>query len=98
MVGSTYLFDCGDSAYEITIESGTELHWKLFKGDYPGPQEDQETYYKSKIADGIVLMSWIEASGLGVYNVLNFNNSTVTTHAREGDTTHINKGKVTRLP
>lgn len=97
-IGKTYLFDYGDTAYEITLETETDVHWKLIKGDYPGPQEDLERYYLSEVADGVVLISWVEASGLGLYNVLNLNNGTLITHAREGDITHINKGTITLLP
>ena len=97
-VGSKFTFDYGESAYEISIQSETKLHWMLVKGQYDGPQEDTETYYFSKIAPGILFVSWVEASGLGLYNVLNFNDSTLTTHARHGDTTYINNGKLIELP
>lgn len=97
-IGKTYLFDYGDTAYEITLETDKDLHWKLIKGDYPGPQEDLEQYYLSEITNGIVLISWVEANGLGLYNVLDLKTGRLTTHAREGDTTHVNKGTVTKLP
>ena len=98
IVGSKFTFDYGDSAYEISIRSETKLHWKLVKGQYDGPQEDTETYYLSRIAPGILFVSWVEASGLGLYNVLNFNDSTLTTHARQAAATHVNSGKVIEHP
>lgn len=94
IIGKTFKFDYGDSAYAIFIKSDTILHWKLIKGEYEGIHEDDETYYLSHIADNIIFLSWVEASGLGLYNILNFNTNELTTHARESKETFINKGTV----
>ena len=97
LVGKQFEFDYGDYAYAITIVSESELNWELTKGDYPGPKNGNETYYLSEVTDEITFISWVEASGLGVYNVLNFSSSELYTHAREKESTFVNIGKIVEL-
>jgi hypothetical protein len=54
IIGKTYLFEYGDYAYDITISSDNSLHWKLVKGSFEGPDNGDNPYLLSKIADGII--------------------------------------------
>jgi len=94
IIGKVFLFDYGQSSYSISIKSESELHWELIKGEHPGPQKGNEKYHVSKISDGIIFISWIESSGLGLYNVMNFNTNELTTHGSEKGMTYIYKGTV----
>lgn len=93
IVGKTYLFDYGDYAYDITITSDKSLHWKLAKGSFEGPSTGDNPYLSSKIADGIVFISWKEESGYQFYNVMDLNTGKLTTHAN-ADGMSINMGEV----
>ena len=97
IIGKTFDFDYGESAYSISIKTDSELHWELTKGEYPGPQKGDEKYYVSKVSDGIVFISWVENSGLGLYNIMNFNTHELITHAREKGVTYINKGTLKEI-
>lgn len=94
IIGKTFNFDYGQSAYSISIKSKSELHWELIKGEHPGPQKGNEKYHVSKVSDGILFISWTESSGLGLYNVMNFNTNELTTHGNEKGMTFIYKGIV----
>lgn len=93
IIGKTYLFDYGSYAYDITITSDKSLHWKLVKGSFEGPDKGDNQYLSSKIADGIIFLSWKEKSGYQFYNLMNLNTGKLTTHA-DADGMSINMGKV----
>jgi len=95
MIGQTYLFDYGDSAYEIKIIDDKTLNWKLVKGEYSGPHEDNDNYISSDVSSDIIFISWEEKSGLGLYNIIDLKSHKLITHAREGNQFFINTGKVT---
>lgn len=93
IIGKTYLFDYGDFAYDVTISSEKSLHWKLVKGSFEGsPDSGDNHYLLSKIANGIIFLSWKEESGMQYYNVINLKTGKLTTHGNDG--TYVNTGKV----
>jgi len=94
IIGKTFLFDYGGYAYDITITSKKSLHWKLVKGSFEGPDKGDNPYLASKIADGIIFLSWKEKSGYQFYNLINLNNGKLTTHAN-ADGMFVNMGTVT---
>jgi len=93
ITGNTYLFDYGDYAYDITITSDKSLHWKLVKGSFEGPDNGDNSYLSSKIADGIIFLSWKEESGYQFYNLMNLNTGKLITHAN-ADGMFVNMGTV----
>lgn len=93
IVGKTYLFDYDEYAYDITITSDKSLHWKLVKGSFEGPKTGDNPYLVSQIADGLVFISWKEASGYQFYNVMDLKTGKLTTHAN-ADGMSVNMGKV----
>ncbi|MBZ0106784.1 MAG: hypothetical protein K8H84_14305 [Sulfuricella denitrificans] len=93
IIGKTYVFDYGDFAYDVTISSDKSLHWKLVKGSFEGsPDNGDNPYLLSKIADGIIFLSWKEESGMQYYNVINFKTGKLTTHGN--DASYVNTGTV----
>ncbi|MCI5125398.1 MAG: hypothetical protein D3925_13225 [Candidatus Electrothrix sp. AR5] len=93
IIGKTYLFDYGEYAYDITITSDKSLHWKLVKGSFEGPSTGDNPYLSSTIADGVLFISWKEASGYQFYNVMDLKTGKLTTHAN-ADGMFVNMGKV----
>jgi len=93
IIGKTYLFDYGIYAYDIKITSDTSLHWKLVKGNFEGPDNGDNPYLSSAIADGIIFLSWKEESGMQFYNLMNLNTGKLTTHANT-DGMAVNMGTV----
>lgn len=63
-----------------TTTSDKSLHWKLVKGSFEGPDNGDNPYLLSKIADGIIFLSWKEESGMQFYNVMNLKTGKLTTH------------------
>jgi len=93
IIGKTYLFDYGSYAYDINITSDKALNWKLVKGIFEGPDEGNNPYLSSQIADGIIYLSWKEESGMQFYNLMNLKTGKLTTHAN-ADGMFVNMGTV----
>ncbi len=93
IVGKTYLYDYGEYAYDITINSKKSLHWQLVKGSFEGPDKGDNPYIASNISDGVIFLSWKEESGYLFSNIMNLNTGKLTTHGIT-DGLYINMGKV----
>ena len=93
LVGKTLTFEYESDAYKIEILSGSRLHWTQLRGETPG-KGDEEAYLYSALGDAIGMITWIEADGLGLSNILNFAEETVTTHANMGRDVYLNPGKL----
>lgn len=76
LVGKTLEYDYGDNVYQVSIKSENELHWKCIKGDENGKEAD-ETYAVQRLNNQSFFISWVEADGLGVSQVINFEEKTV---------------------
>ncbi|WP_068942762.1 phenolic acid decarboxylase [Chryseobacterium timonianum] len=93
-VGKTFEFNYKEKfVYQIKFESDSMVKWKLVRGDFPGPKEETDPYIYSQISDHVVFISWVEKSGLGFSNILDFSTGKLTTHARQENSVHINPGK-----
>ena len=97
ITGHMYLFDYGHYAYQITIDSQSQLTWELVKGEFEGPKSESDDYVFSWIDENILLLSWVEKSGFGLSNSLNLNTGELITHGRQGDRVFVNPGKVSLL-
>ena len=91
VIGKRFQFVYSDETYRIEILSHEKIRWTRIEGDDVG-QGDEESYAYSALADGLVMLSWVEADMLGLSNVLDFVNATVTTHAKVGREVHENPG------
>lgn len=91
LIGKSFDLIYASETYRIEILDDAKLRWKRIKGDNAG-QGDEEAYQYSRISETISLITWIEADGLGLSNVLCFSDTTLTTHANMGRDVFINPG------
>ena len=92
--GASFQFIYSDETYRIDIHSEKLLRWTREVGKNVG-QTDEETYVLDQLSDQIVMITWIEADGLGLSNALNLENGSLTTHANQGREVFQNKGRHT---
>lgn len=97
LIGSTYEWKYQEYTYHITLTSDSTVHWKLIKGDYPGPTEETDQYVYSQLDKNKIFISWIEKSGLGVYAVLDFETMNLFTHGSQDGHLYVNPGKIKKI-
>lgn len=93
ILGKTIEYQYGESIYHVTIDSETEMHWEAIAGDEKGVKED-ETYKMHRLDDQTIFITWGEENGIGVSQVLDFENSTVYNHLLRGRDVSIGTGKI----
>ncbi|MCQ0091091.1 hypothetical protein [Roseovarius sp. M141] len=59
---------------------------------------DKESYIYSRLSDDIVLLTWVEADGLGATNTLRFSDMTILTNGNIEHNIFDNPGKLEHLP
>ena len=69
--------------YSIEILSGGKVVWERVEGLNVG-EGDTEDYIVTLLKSNVLLMSWVEASGLSLCNLIDFNKKTVLTHGNFG--------------
>jgi len=93
IIGRTVLFEYSDESYQIDFLNESTLRWTRVKGEKVG-EGNEERYVYSRLADELMLVTWIEDGGPGLSNALNFAKLTVTTHANMGRDVFENPGKL----
>ena len=93
ITGRTLEFHYTDETYRIDVLSETRVRWTRTIGD-PQGASDEEDYIYSQISRTQGLITWIEADGLGLSNILDFEALTVTTHANMGRAVFRNPGRL----
>lgn len=76
LVGKTLEYNYGKNVYQVQFKTAKDLHWKCMKGDEKGKEAD-ETYVTQKLNDYTYFVSWVEADGLGVSQVVNLKDNVV---------------------
>lgn len=89
--GKSFKFIYASETYHIEIIDEESLKWTQLQGPHEG-RSDTERYVGSVLSPDIVLLTWIEADGLGLSNALNIAEMTVTTHANMGRDVFRNPG------
>ena len=97
IVGKTLTFTYTNDTYRIEVTSETKLRWTQLRGDNPGSGDDED-YVFNELAGGLALITWIEADGLGLSNVLDPATGTLTTHANMGREVFQNLGAFALSP
>lgn len=97
LIGTTYEWKYKEATYHITLKSDSTVHWKLTKGDYPGPTEETDQYVSSQIDDHKLFISWVEKSGLGVYSVLDFEIMNLHTQGSQDGQLYVNPGTIKKI-
>jgi hypothetical protein len=73
------------------------MHWEAMAGDEKGALED-ETYIIESVDDSKMLITWGEANGIGVSQVLDFEKGIVYNHLLRGRDLTIGRGEIKILP
>ena len=78
-VGKTYVYDYGDARYEVKCLTDTTLRWECVFGEEKGRQET-DRYYQKELEGNSVFVTWSEADGIGVSQVIDFNKNKVQSY------------------
>lgn len=94
IIGASFQLIYSDETYRIDIYSTKKLRWTREVGNNVG-QTDEESYILDLLSAEIIMLTWIEADGLGLSNVMNVENGSLITHANQGRDVFQNKGRHT---
>lgn len=94
-VGQTYVYDYGDARYEVKYLTDTTLHWECVFGEEKGRQET-ERYYQKILAGNSVFVTWAEADGIGVSQVIDFNKNKVQSYLLIDKKIELAEAKITK--
>lgn len=70
LTGKKVEYNYGDYIYHLDFISEDQLRWECVEGDEKG-KSDTEKYATQRLNDHTFFLSWVEADGLGVSQVLN---------------------------
>ncbi|ABD56659.1 MoaF-related domain-containing protein [Jannaschia sp. CCS1] len=93
IIGVRYGFVYSDETYLIEVLTDTAVRWTRTEGKDAG-QSDTEQYVFSSLTEDMFMLTWIEADGLGLSNVFQLSDGTLTTHANVGRDVFVNPGKL----
>ncbi len=96
LVGKTIEYRYGEDIYHVTIDNESEMHWEAMAGGEKGVLEEE--HYKSEFINRQKLfITWGEANGIGVSQVLDFEKGVVHNHLLRGRDISIGKGEISIL-
>lgn len=93
LVGKTIVYRYGESVYHLTIDGPSDLHWEAIAGEEKGAYE-KEKYKIVSIDDRKLFITWGEANGIGVSQVLDFDKGIVYNHLLRGREVSIGEGEI----
>ena len=93
LIGKTIEYSYGESVYHVTIDTENEMHWEAVAGDEKGAFEE-ETYGIASTGPQQFLITWSEANGIGVSQVLDFEKGIVYNHLIRGRNVSTGTGKI----
>ena len=93
LIGKTIEYQYGENIYHVTIDSDSLMHWEAMAGAEKGALEN-ETYIIEPIEDGSLFITWGEANGIGVAQVLDFERGVVYNHLLRGRAVRSEQGKI----
>ena len=93
LVGKTIEYTYGESVYHVTIDTEKEMHWEAVAGSEKGAYEE-ETYGIASTGPQQFLITWSEANGIGVSQVLDFEKGIVYNHLIRGRDVSTGTGKI----
>ena len=93
LIGKTIEYRYGEDVYHVTIESKSEMYWEAMAGGEKGVREEEN--YKSEFIDKQKLfITWGEANGIGVSQILDFEEGVVHNHLLRGRDISIGRGEI----
>ncbi len=93
LIGKAIAYHYGESVYHVTFDTDSTLHWEAMAGDEKGAFEN-ETYVAEFVGPGLLFITWGEANGIGVSQVLNFMEGKVHNHLLRGREVSLGDGKI----
>jgi hypothetical protein len=79
LLGKTIEYKYGEAIYHVTFDTDSTMHWQAMADDEKGAYEN-ETYFMESIGENRLFITWDEANGIGVAQVLDFNLGKVYNH------------------
>lgn len=93
LVGKTIEYRYGESIYHVTLDTDSTMHWEAMAGEEKGVYEN-ETYIIESLDDARMFITWSEANGIGVAQVLDFEKGIVYNHLLKGRAVSNNMGEI----
>ncbi|REG94441.1 MoaF-related domain-containing protein [Algoriphagus antarcticus] len=93
LLGKTIEYRYGESIYHVTLDSDSTLHWEAIAGAEKGAFEE-EKYVAECIEPNILFISWGEANGINVSQVLDFNKGIVYNHLIRNREASMGQGEI----
>ena len=93
IVGKVISYTYGESVYHVHVQTDSTLYWEAMAGPEKGVKED-ENYKLHRIDNHKIFISWGEANGLSVSQVLDFEKGIVYNHLLRGRDVSIGMGKI----
>ncbi|WP_273567639.1 MoaF-related domain-containing protein [Maribacter halichondriae] len=93
LIGKTIVYDYGENVYHVTIDDEIRLHWEAVEGSEVGVKET-ETYKMHRITAQTIFITWGEANGIGVSQVLDFKKGIVYNHLLRGRDIAVGTGEI----
>ena len=93
IIVKTIEYKYGESIYLVHIDTDSTMHWEAVSGDEKGVVE-HEKYKIESIGYNRLFITWGEANGIGVSQVLDFENGIVHNHLLRGRDISIGKGQI----
>lgn len=97
LIGKTIEYKYGEAIYHVTLDTDSTMHWEAMAGDEKGTSE-KESYFMEPIGCNKIFISWDEASGIGVSQVLDFNEGKVYNHLLQDRKLQNGYGEIRILP
>ena len=82
-------------SYLIELLSDTRLRWTRMQGQDTGVG-DEESYVATQLDSHRWMISWVEARGLALSNVIDLSSGVILTHGSEGRDVFANPGQYAR--
>jgi hypothetical protein len=93
LIGQTLEYRYGESIYHVTFDSDSTLHWEAVAGDETGAKEN-ETYVAEWIESQKLFITWGEANGIGVSQILDFEKGKVYNHLLRNREASLGEGEI----
>jgi hypothetical protein len=93
LIGKTIEYRYGENIYHVLLDTDSTLHWEAKAGDEIGARES-ETYVAEWIDPQKLFITWGEANGIGVSQVLDFERGQVYNHLLRGREATMGTGEI----
>ncbi len=97
LVGKTIEYNYGEDIYHVILDTDSTLHWVGVQGGEKGVTGD-ETYFMESLDSSRIFISWDEANGIAVSQVLDFEQGKVYNHLMQDRKLRHGYGQIRVLP